>query len=133
MPIGRVLEDIDADALLKVYDLSRAPDVEITLTPEVIIEREANTSFDLAKDISLRGSLIIHSDSQATLALTMHHQAGDAVSTGLMLRELFQAYEAYLAGTQPSWVSLPVQYSDWAAWQQFNLSRKARCHKLVSF
>lgn len=123
MPIGRVLEDIDADALLKVYDLSRAPDVEITLTPEVIIEREANTSFDLAKDISLRGSLIIHSDSQATLALTMHHQAGDAVSTGLMLRELFQAYEAYLAGTQPSWVSLPVQYSDWAAWQQFNVSR----------
>jgi amino acid adenylation domain-containing protein len=50
------------------------------------------------------------------LTLTLHHQAGDGVSLGVLARDLAQAYGG------GALAPLAVQYSDWAAWQQASLA-----------
>jgi amino acid adenylation domain-containing protein len=86
------------------------------------IERESALPFNLGRDLSLRATLLHCGADDAVLMLTVHHQAGDGISLGVMMDELGQAYAALIQGNVPQWKELAVQYSDWAAWQQTVLS-----------
>jgi hypothetical protein len=55
----------------------------------------------------------------------MHHAVGDGWSWVVFLEELGQAYLAALEGKEPVWEALPIQYSDYAAWQQQQVSGEA--------
>ncbi|GGZ21239.1 non-ribosomal peptide synthetase [Streptomyces poonensis] len=74
--------------------------------------------FDLSADPPFRASLVSLGENDHVLMLLTHHSAGDGWSRAPLLRDLAAAYGARLAGQPPRWNPLPVQYADYALWQQ---------------
>ena len=52
----------------------------------------------------------------------MHHIAFDGWSVGRLLAEIEELYEAAVTGVDPQLPELPIQYADYAAWQQAQLA-----------
>ena len=52
------------------------------------------------------------------LLFTMHHVVSDAWSTGVLIRELSELYQSFVAGHGSSLEPLAIQYADYAAWQR---------------
>jgi amino acid adenylation domain-containing protein len=79
---------------------------------------EAKRPFNLSSGPLLRGILIQLSSTDSRLYLTLHHIIFDGVSlNNVLLPELAELYkvEAGLASPLPN---LPIQYADFAHWQQ---------------
>src|SRR5262249_8300329 len=57
--------------------------------------------------------------------LTMHHIIGDGWSWGVLLHELAVLYDAFRQGHPSPLPELPLQYADYAHWQQQWLSSEA--------
>ena len=55
------------------------------------------------------------------LVVAMHHLVSDRWSTAVFLAELSELYEAFAAGRPSPLPELPVQYGDFAVWQQQQL------------
>ncbi|WP_137936792.1 non-ribosomal peptide synthetase [Chitinivorax sp. B] len=87
-------------------------------TVDAFMLQQYRQPFDLAKAPLLRASLLTLSDTEHVLVITLHHIISDGGSTGVLSRELAQAYRAALQGTEPDWIELPIQYADYAEWQR---------------
>lgn len=83
-----------------------------------LIEQESHAPFDLKAGPLIRGRLIREGVDQHTLLITMHHIVSDGWSIRIFLNELGKLYSAYLSDEVDSLPELPVQYSDYTAWQQ---------------
>ncbi|ROP35963.1 non-ribosomal peptide synthetase [Saccharothrix texasensis] len=86
--------------------------------PDELVRALAAEPFDLAVEPPLRAHLLRLADDDHVLLLVLHHIAGDGWSTAPLLRDLAAAYRARLDGTTPEWPALPVQYADYALWEQ---------------
>jgi mycobactin peptide synthetase MbtE len=80
------------------------------------LDRERKHVFDLEHDLPIRAAVLATPDKHA-LSLVMHHIAGDHWSATVLFTDLLTAYRARRAGENPSWAPLPVQYTDFGAWQ----------------
>ncbi|MFM7009354.1 MAG: condensation domain-containing protein, partial [Betaproteobacteria bacterium] len=74
-------------------------------------------SFDLSFDLPIRVALVRLSPSSYLFVLTLHHHAGDGISGSVLVKELSEIYRSNCLGLPNGLEPLPVQYSDWAAWQ----------------
>ncbi|MFE0738809.1 amino acid adenylation domain-containing protein [Streptomyces sp. NPDC058855] len=82
------------------------------------IARFTAETFDLARELPLRVCLFEPEDGPgATLAVLLHHVAGDGWSLRPLTADLARAYAARAAGRAPAWEPLPVQYADYTLWQ----------------
>ena len=79
---------------------------------------EARRPFDLAAGPLLRSTLIQLDDSDHLLVLTIHHIVADAWSLAVVARELRELYLALTTGEPSLLPALPIQYADYARWQQ---------------
>ncbi|MEZ0109001.1 amino acid adenylation domain-containing protein [Catenulispora sp. EB89] len=85
---------------------------------DALVEEFSTREFDLREDIPLRACLFTTEPSESVLVVVAHHIATDGWSTEVFARDLSQAYEARVTGRAPGWAPLPVQYADFAVWQQ---------------
>ncbi|MDJ0840406.1 MAG: non-ribosomal peptide synthase/polyketide synthase, partial [Acidobacteriota bacterium] len=88
-----------------------------------LVEREAAREFDLTTGPLLRVIYFGTHADRGVLQITMHHIISDGWSIGIFIRELTAIYSeltgmAKAADLPP----LPVQYTDYAAWQRDYLS-----------
>ncbi|WP_306362892.1 non-ribosomal peptide synthetase [Nocardia sp. CC227C] len=85
----------------------------------------AATEFDVTSRVPLRAALWRVDADEFVLALVVHHISGDGYSAGPLTRDLVAAYAARVAGREPEWSPLPVQYADYALWQRDLLGSEA--------
>jgi len=82
------------------------------------IKEESQFLFDLSSGPLFRASLLRLSLNEHVLLLTMHHIVSDGWSMGVLLRELCALYAAAESKEPVPLPSLPIQYADFAVWQQ---------------
>lgn len=79
---------------------------------------EASRPFDLHSDPLLRTTLVRLGASEHAILYTIHHIVADGWSLELLMGEVSTLYAAFRAGGASPLPDLPVQYSDFAAWQR---------------
>jgi amino acid adenylation domain-containing protein/non-ribosomal peptide synthase protein (TIGR01720 family) len=83
-----------------------------------LLTQMAIQPFDLASAPLLRATLVRCEDEESVLLLHLHHIVADAWSLGIVYRELSVLYTAFLQGQPSPLPALPLQYADYALWQQ---------------
>ena len=106
------------DFQLPIIDLSSLSPAE--QEPEVtrLTEDEALKPFNLEQDDLLRVTLIQLNDLEHIILFTMHHIISDGWSTDILVREVAELYQAFLAGKPSPLAKLSIQYADYAVWQR---------------
>ncbi len=106
-----------------------------TVTPEVTFldARNANLSeqeiqerivakarkpFDLTNAPLMRVNVSRTGEQAYTIVLVLHHIIADAESVGMLMREMLYLYQQIQTQQAIALPTLPVQYVDYAAWQQ---------------
>lgn len=106
------------DLVFPIIDLQTVSINEQEILAKQLAIDEAQRSFDLAVDPLLRVRLLKLHTTKHILLLTLHHIVADGWSMGVLVRELGILYSAF-ASKQPSPLAeLPIQYADFAHWQQ---------------
>ncbi len=81
-------------------------------------DEEQNTPFDLKRDLMLRVRLLLVTDDEAVLFLTLHHIAADGWSVDQLIEEFGDIYAGLLEGEARELPPLTLQYKDHAAKQR---------------
>lgn len=90
---------------------------QLTTSIQDCVNQEAQTPFDLTTPGLLRAALAKINAEEHLFMLTMHHIIADGFSMNILLKELFQIYTAYIQGQALPLQSSPIQYRDYAIWQ----------------
>ncbi|MDO0924515.1 non-ribosomal peptide synthase/polyketide synthase [Streptomyces sp. TG1A-8] len=101
--------------------LEDLPDGDAAL--EALLEREADTPFDLTTGPLLRARLARSGPAEHVLVLAVHHIATDGWSLGVLGRDLGELYAAALEDRRPDLPALRVRHTDYAAWQRARTDR----------
>jgi thioesterase domain-containing protein len=110
--LPRLSITIPRDDLRDVSDALRAARAQERAT------EEGRRRFDLAKGPLVRARLLRLEDEEHVLLVTVHHVVSDGWSIGVMTRELGVLYEAFVRGLASPLPELPIQYGDYAVWQE---------------
>ena len=89
------------------------------------VSEEKNQPFDLEQEPLLRIKLLRLSDAEHLLIITIHHLVCDGWSVDVFLQELTKLYAAFCHGQPSPLPDLPIQYADFAHWQQQWVARPA--------
>ena len=79
---------------------------------------ESRKPFNLATDELIRATLYQVQPREHILLVNMHHIISDGWSLGIFFREFSDLYSAYVTSSQASLPELPIQYGDYAEWQE---------------
>ncbi|WP_141717962.1 non-ribosomal peptide synthase/polyketide synthase, partial [Nocardia altamirensis] len=99
--------------------------------PQHLIELVLS-AFDVTTEVPLRVELFELSPTEHVLALVAHHISADGFSMGPLTRDVMVAYTARVAGGEPGWQPLAVQYADYALWQRAVLGAEDDPESLIS-
>ncbi|WP_437756712.1 amino acid adenylation domain-containing protein [Sorangium sp. So ce1389] len=122
---GKPVQLISPDARCELERVSLEALPAETQETEVrrLATEHLRSPFDLAGTLSRTTLLRLRADVHVLL-LAVHHIVSDGWSIAVFFRELCALYEAYANGRQPELPPLPIQYADYACWQQGSLSRE---------
>jgi amino acid adenylation domain-containing protein len=101
---------------LPLTDLGDLPDPQARA--QQIVHDEARRGFDLSAGPLLRARLIRLATDDHILMLTLHHVIIDGWSIAVFNRELSSLYRSFRTGEPQTLAELPIQYGDFAVWQQ---------------
>ncbi|MEU8503826.1 amino acid adenylation domain-containing protein [Streptomyces brevispora] len=121
-PDGQVFQRVlPAEQAHPLVECVRATEDEVA----GIIDTVVNRPFDLATELLLRATVVELEPEDHVVVLLLHHITTDEWSDRPFLRDLATAYAARLDGAAPDWEPLPVQYADYALWQDRLLGDRA--------
>ena len=108
----------DATVTLPVVDLQELPELEQSTVVQRLATFEAQQPFDLSNSPLLRVTLLRLHPQSYVLLFSMHHIISDVWSMGIFIQELSTLYTAFRSGKPNPLPELPIQYADFAVWQQ---------------
>ena len=79
-----------------------------------ILRAEANHSFDLMHEFPIRVRFLKDENGKHILSMLLYHIAMDEWSSGILMRELIQAYTSRVDGKAPIWEKTPRQFHEYA-------------------
>lgn len=103
---------------LPLVDVESLPEPDQTVEVKRLAQEEAQRPFNLAEQLPIRATLLRRADTSHVLLLTIHHIVADGWSLAVFRRELAALYTSCLQGVASPLEELPVQYADFAHWQQ---------------
>lgn len=83
-----------------------------------LVKEAALAPYDLERGPLFRAALFEFDEHDHVLVCGTHHSVDDGWSPAIIDRELSAFYQAELSGVAPGLPPLPIQYSDFAAWQR---------------
>ncbi|MEH1944122.1 MAG: amino acid adenylation domain-containing protein [Nostoc sp.] len=113
-----VVKDVEDMEVLEITDLQALDSQTQAETVQQLANTHAQEPFNLNTDPLFRAKLLQLSQQKNILLINIHHIISDGWSMGVFKREWQQAYAAYATGSTPNLSLLPIQYSDYAAWQR---------------
>ncbi|HKY27506.1 MAG TPA: amino acid adenylation domain-containing protein, partial [Pyrinomonadaceae bacterium] len=103
---------------IQLIDLSPFSTEECDAELKRLMSEEARLPFDLTTCPLMRAKLVRLSHDEHVLLLTLHHIVADGWSLGVMAREVGALYSALVEQQESQLPESPVQYVDFAVWQQ---------------
>ena len=108
---------------LPLTDLQSLPSTSKLTTVKQLATQEGDKPFELIKGSLVRFHLWKLSEQSHVLLINMHHIVSDGWSMGIFIQELSGFYQSLISHNASNNVSqilpkLPIQYGDFAVWQQ---------------
>ncbi len=119
-PVQVVAPRLEID--LPVLDFTHLPATEREAAAQGAATDAATIRFDLATGPLIQVVMARLSDEDHVMMVCMHHAITDRWSFDLFEHEVGQVYVALRYGTEADLPELPIQFSDFAAWQREELS-----------
>ena len=107
-----------ADVDLPMVDLSSLDPAEQERRIAVAVEANTRQPISLLQAPLLRGLVLKLGPTEHVLLYSMHHIISDGWSMAVLVNELVGIYARAKAGVLEPLPPLPIQYSDYALWQQ---------------
>ena len=108
-------EEIEVLAIENLQNLDSQTQKE---TLQELVNNHAQEPFNLNTGPLFKAKLLQLGEMDFVLLINMHHIISDGWSMGVFKREWQQVYRALVKGQTPQWEPLPIDYTDYAAWQQ---------------
>jgi amino acid adenylation domain-containing protein len=108
-------EEIEVLAIENLQNLDSQTQKE---TLQELVNNHAQEPFNLNTGPLFKAKLLHLGERDFVLLINMHHIISDGWSMGVFKREWQQVYRALVKGQIPQWELLPIDYTDYAAWQQ---------------
>lgn len=103
---------------LPQIDLSMAePSQRGTMAQRLFLD-EVRRPFVLSDDLPVRAVLIREEEENHILIIVLHQLISDAWALNVFIREVTVLYSAFIEGGPSPLPALPVQYADFARWEQ---------------
>lgn len=99
---------------------------------ESVLSEAVRYSFNLDFEPAVRLQLFTMSENEHVLLILLHHIVGDGWSLQPLTRDFTAAYKARCQGDRVQLETLPVQYADYALWQQQLLGDETTQESLIS-
>jgi amino acid adenylation domain-containing protein len=117
---GVPVQIIDESFQLDIHftDLSEVSNDERQKQTEILLQEDAQKSFNLATGPIIRAALLKIDENEHIALLVIHHIAADGLSMMILIQELAALYNEFMDGTGAGLNPLPIQYADYAAWQR---------------
>lgn len=115
------------ETFLDVRDLSNVDADHLNYKVKAYMLDEATRSFDIELNEKARRTRLLRTrllklgEEEHILLVTMHHMISDGWSLGVLMKEVAHLYEAYQTDQVNRLDPLPIQYADYAAWQNQKL------------
>ncbi len=103
---------------IKLIDLQNVPAAEREAVLQCNMTQQAQYPFDLEREVPWRMVLLKLDEEEHVVLTVMHHIITDAWSMEVFARELATLYAAFSAKQPSPLPELPLQYTDYARWQQ---------------
>lgn len=125
-PEGDYYQDVrdSFEADLTIVDLSNRSNSDRQEALTRATTQLIREPFDLSRP-PLRGMFVTEAEGQGWLFLVLHHIITDGWSLLVIERELQEFYAAEMERREPRLEALPIQYADYALWQQSYLAQDA--------
>jgi amino acid adenylation domain-containing protein len=110
---------------MKRIDLSTLPHADREAELARLLIDEPRRPYRLDQVPGIRATLVRIGPADHVFILMMHHMVCDWASEGVLWRELSAAYQNIRRGAPLSASRLPIQYGDYAVWQQQRVDEAA--------
>lgn len=111
-----------AEFAFEAENFQAVPEAERSAAADRYMEEVASRTFDLAAAPGFRVALARLGPEEHVLCFVLHHIISDGWSRSNLWREVGDCYTARAAGNGMPLPPLPVQFADYAAWQERQLS-----------